>query len=186
MFYSPGRSPTMAGCVPDLKRRLVAVLSKPAPGGGEVIEAQIRDEIAVMQGVMTCKLRQDEHLVRIVAPEVRRVIEVRISEPGVRAIAVLECAFEVGDDLGLRTFLGSYDGARFILGVCTQIVGNIRHMIQDLGKRANVLCRPVAVLDSGIAFADFMILSCILLRKMDNVIVSGCGAVVGLGRFGEI
>ena len=92
MFYSPGRSPTIAGRVPDLKRRLVAVLSKPAPRGGEVIEAQIRDEIAVMQGVMTCKLRQDEHLVRIVAPEVRRVIEVRISEPGVRAIAVLECA----------------------------------------------------------------------------------------------
>jgi hypothetical protein len=31
-----------------------------------------------------------------------------------------------------------------------------------------------------------MILSCILLRKMDSVVVSGFGAVVGLGRLGEI
>src|ERR1700734_2348076 len=31
-----------------------------------------------------------------------------------------------------------------------------------------------------------MILSCILLRKMDNVVVSGFGAAIGLGRFGEI
>src|SRR5580658_10012655 len=31
-----------------------------------------------------------------------------------------------------------------------------------------------------------MILSCILLRKMDNVVVSGFGAVLGLGRSGEI
>jgi hypothetical protein len=31
-----------------------------------------------------------------------------------------------------------------------------------------------------------MILSCILLRKMDNVAVSGFGALIGLGRFGEI
>src|SRR5271170_3924763 len=30
-----------------------------------------------------------------------------------------------------------------------------------------------------------MILSCILLRKMDNVVVSGFGALVGLGRLGE-
>src|SRR5271170_5915028 len=52
--------------------------SKPAPGRHEAIEAQIRDEIAVMQRVMICDLRQDEHLVRLDAPEVRRVIEVRI------------------------------------------------------------------------------------------------------------
>jgi|HubBroStandDraft_3_1064219.scaffolds.fasta_scaffold779255_1 hypothetical protein len=31
-----------------------------------------------------------------------------------------------------------------------------------------------------------MILSCILLRKMDSVVVSGFGAVAGLGRLGEI
>src|SRR5580658_7718508 len=31
-----------------------------------------------------------------------------------------------------------------------------------------------------------MILSCILLRKMDNVVVSGFGAAIGLGSFGEI
>jgi hypothetical protein len=31
-----------------------------------------------------------------------------------------------------------------------------------------------------------MILSCILLRKMDIVVVSGFGAAIGLGRFGEI
>jgi hypothetical protein len=31
-----------------------------------------------------------------------------------------------------------------------------------------------------------MIFSCILLRKMDSVVVRGFGAVVGLGRFGEI
>src|SRR5580692_1731369 len=30
-----------------------------------------------------------------------------------------------------------------------------------------------------------MILSCILLRKMDIVVVSGFGAIVGLGRLGE-
>jgi hypothetical protein len=41
-------------------------------------------------------LRQDEHLVRLGAPEVRRVIEVRIAEPGVHAIAVVERTFEVG------------------------------------------------------------------------------------------
>src|SRR5580658_7288056 len=34
--------------------------------------------------------------------------------------------------------------------------------------------------------AAFRILSCILLRKMDNVAVSGFGAAIGLGRFGEI
>ena len=43
-----------------------------------------------MQGVMISDLRQDEHLVRLGAEEVRRVIEVRIGEPGVRAIAVVE------------------------------------------------------------------------------------------------
>jgi len=52
------------------------------PGRHEAIEAQIRDEIAVTQGVMICDLRQDEHLVRLGAPEVPRVIEVRIGEPG--------------------------------------------------------------------------------------------------------
>jgi hypothetical protein len=31
---------------------------------------------------MICDLRQDEHLVRLGAPEVPRVIEVRIGEPG--------------------------------------------------------------------------------------------------------
>src|SRR5215469_16553299 len=31
-----------------------------------------------------------------------------------------------------------------------------------------------------------MILSCILLRKMDNVFVSGFGSAIGLGKFGEI
>jgi hypothetical protein len=41
-------------------------------------------------------------------------------------------------------------------------------------------------LDSGILFAAFMILSCILLLKMDSVVVSGFGALIGLGRFGEI
>jgi len=40
-------------------------------------------------------------------------------------------------------------------------------------------------LDSGISSADFMILSCILLRKMEIVVVSGFDAVVGLGRLGE-
>jgi hypothetical protein len=45
--------------------------SKPAPGRHEAIEAQIRYEIAVMQGVMICDLHQDEHLVRLDAPEVR-------------------------------------------------------------------------------------------------------------------
>jgi len=37
------------------------------------------------------------------------------------------------------------------------------------------------VRDSGISSADFMILSCILLRKMDIVVVSGFDAMVGLG-----
>ena len=45
-----------------------------------------------MQGVMISDLRQEEHLVRLEAKEVRRVIEVRICEPGVHAIAVLERA----------------------------------------------------------------------------------------------
>ena len=45
-------------------------------------------------------------------------------------------------------------------------------MIQDLGKRANVLRRPVAVLGLW-HLAAFMILSRILLQKMNNVVVSG-------------
>jgi hypothetical protein len=92
-------------------------LLKPAPGWHEVIEAQIRDEIAVMQGVMISDLRQNEHLVRLDAKEVRRVIEVRIGEPGVHAIAVSERAFEVGLDLGLRALRGSRSGGRFTFGV---------------------------------------------------------------------
>jgi hypothetical protein len=64
--------------------------SKPAAGRFKAIEAQIRDEIAVMQGIMISDLRQEEHLVRPVAKEVRRVIEVHIGEPGERAIAVVE------------------------------------------------------------------------------------------------
>ena len=70
-----------------------------------------------MQGVMIPNLRQDEHLVRLEAKEVRRVIEVRIGEPGVHAIAVVECAFEVGDNLGFRTLRASHGGGRFTLGV---------------------------------------------------------------------
>jgi hypothetical protein len=41
-------------------------------------------------------------------------------------------------------------------------------------------------LASGIVSAAFMILSCILLRKMDMVFVSGFGGVGGLGKSGEI
>ena len=104
-------------CLPDFERRLAAARSKPAPGRREAIEAQIRDEIAVVQGVMICDLRQDEHLVRFGAPEVRRVIEVCIAEPGVHTIAVVERTFEVGHDLGLRTLHGSRGGERFTLGV---------------------------------------------------------------------
>src|SRR6202020_1614932 len=89
--------------------------SKPTPGRLEAIDAQIRDEIAVMQGVMISDLRQNEHLVRLEAPEVRRVIEVRIGEPRVHAIAIIERAFEVGDDLGLRTLRGCRGGVRFTL-----------------------------------------------------------------------
>jgi hypothetical protein len=73
--------------------------------------------IAVMQGVMISDLRQNEHLVRLEAKEVRRVIEVRIGEPGVHAIAVIERAFEVGLDLGLRTLRGSRAGGRFTFDV---------------------------------------------------------------------
>src|SRR5271154_1168458 len=102
---------------PDLERRLAAAPSKPAPGRLKAIESQICDEIAVMQGVMICDLRQDKHLVRLGAPEVRRVIEVRIGEPGVDAIAVIERAFEAGHDLGLRTRRGSRGGGRFTLDV---------------------------------------------------------------------
>ena len=64
-----------------LALRLDMMSSPPAPGRLEAIEAQIRDEIAVMQGVMISGLCQDEHLVCPVAPEVRRGIEVRIGEP---------------------------------------------------------------------------------------------------------
>jgi hypothetical protein len=104
-------------CVPDLERRLGAAPSKPAPGRLEAIEAQICDEIAVMQGVMISDLRQNEHLVRPETKEVRRVIEVRIGEPGLHAITVVERAFEVGDDFGLGTIHGSRGGRRFTLGV---------------------------------------------------------------------
>ena len=106
-----------SGCLPDLERRLAAGPSKPAPGWLEAIDAQIRDEIAVMQGVMISDLRQNEHLVRLDAKEVRRGIEVCIGEPGVHAIAVIERAFEVGLDLGLRTLRGSRAGGRFTLDV---------------------------------------------------------------------
>ena len=106
-----------SGYVPDRERRLAAGPSKPAPGWLEAIDAQIRDEIAVMQGVVVSDLRQDEHLVRLDAKEVRRVIEVRIGEPGVHAIAVIERAFKVGDDLGLRNLRGSRGRVRFTLDV---------------------------------------------------------------------
>ena len=86
-----------------IRKTGAAAPSEPAPGRLEAIDTQICDEIAVMQGVMISGLRQDGHLVRLDAEEVRRVIEVRIGESGVHAIAVAECAFEVGDDLGLRT-----------------------------------------------------------------------------------
>ena len=68
-------------CVPDPERSLAAGSSKPAPGRDESIEAHIGDEIAVVEGVMVSDLRENEHLVRPEAKEVRRVIEVRISEP---------------------------------------------------------------------------------------------------------
>ena len=70
-----------------------------------------------MQGVMISDLRQNEHLVRVDAEEIRRVIEVRIGVPGVHAIAVIERALEVGRDLGLRTLRGSRAGSRFTFGV---------------------------------------------------------------------
>jgi len=79
----PGRQ--QARCVRSFRAALVATRifaaapSKPSPGRLEAIEAQVRDEISVMQGVMICDLRQDEHPVRLDAPEVPRVIEVRIS-----------------------------------------------------------------------------------------------------------
>ena len=98
-------------------REIEAAASKPAAGRLEAIDAQIRDEIAVMQGVMISDLRQEEHLVRLEAEEVRRIIEVRIGEPGVHAIAVVERTFEVGHELGLRTLLGRRGGGRFPLGV---------------------------------------------------------------------
>jgi hypothetical protein len=70
-----------------------------------------------VQGVVVSDLRQNEHLVRLDAKEVRRVIEVRIGEPGVHAIALIERAFEVGLDLGLRTLRASPAGARFTFDV---------------------------------------------------------------------
>ena len=70
-----------------------------------------------MRGVMISRLRQDEHLVRLESPEVRRVIEVSIGEPRVRDIAVAERAFEVGYDFCLRTPRASRGGGRFTLGV---------------------------------------------------------------------
>ena len=99
-----------------------------------------------MQGVMISDLRQEEHLVRLEAKEVRRVIEVGVGVPGVHAIAVFEAAFETGHDLGLRILRGSRGGGRLTLRVGTQDVGYIGHVIQELGKRANVLRWPVAVL----------------------------------------
>jgi hypothetical protein len=61
----------------------------------------------------------------------------------------------------------------------------ISDLRQNLGKRATILGWPIALL--GLwhqASADFMIVPCILLRKMDNV-VSGFGTAIELGRFGE-
>jgi hypothetical protein len=72
---------------PDLERGLAAAPSKPASGELKAIEAQIRDEIAVMQGVMISDLRQDEHLVRLEPKEVRRVIEVSVFELFVVGVA---------------------------------------------------------------------------------------------------
>ena len=90
-----------SGRVPDPESGLAIAPSKPAPGRHDAIDAQIRDEIAVMQGVMIPDLRQNEHLVRFDAKEIRRGIEVRIGETGVHAIAVVECAFDIGRNLGL-------------------------------------------------------------------------------------
>jgi len=86
---------------------------------------------------MIADLGQDEHLVGLEAKEVRWVVEVRIGEPGVRAIAVGERAFDVGHDLGLGALRGSH-GVReiFALGVGAQNVGDISHMRYDLAKRA--------------------------------------------------
>jgi len=105
------------GCAPDLARSLTAAASKPAAGRLEAIDAQICDEIAVMQGVMISDLRQDEHLVCLEAEEVRRVIEVSIGESGVHAIVIVERTFEVGHELGLRALRGRRGGGRFPLSV---------------------------------------------------------------------
>ena len=88
--------------------------SKPAPGRLEAIEAQIRGEIAIMQGVMICDLLQDEQLVRLEAKEVRRVIEMRIGEPGLHAIAIIERTLEACLHFGLR-IRASHGGVRFTL-----------------------------------------------------------------------
>ena len=90
---------------------------KTTPGRYQVIEAQIGDQIAVMQGVMISDLCQDEHLVRFGIEEVRRGIEVRIREPGVHAVAVIQRSFEESHDFGLRNLRGSRDGIPFTLHV---------------------------------------------------------------------
>jgi len=41
------------------------------PGRLDAIEAKVSNEIVVMQGIMICELRQNEHLVRLEAKEVR-------------------------------------------------------------------------------------------------------------------
>src|SRR5580700_6058713 len=91
--------------------------SKPAPGRLQAIKAQIRNEIAVMQGIVISDLRQDEHLVRLDAEEVRRGVKVRIGEPRVHSVAVPERGLEVGRDLGLRTLRASRGRSRFTFGV---------------------------------------------------------------------
>jgi len=58
-----------------------------------------------MQGFMISDLRQNEHLVRLEAKEVRRVIEVRIGEPGVHAIAVPDRILLSLEQLGLGASL---------------------------------------------------------------------------------
>jgi hypothetical protein len=62
----------------------------------QVDESRRKVIIRAVSVTTFCDLRQDEHLVRLVAPEIRRVIEVRIVEPGVHAIAVVERAFGDG------------------------------------------------------------------------------------------
>ena len=68
----------------------------------------------MMQGVMICDLLQDEQLVRLEAKEVRRVIEMRIGEPGLHAIAIIERTLEACLHFGLR-IRASHGGVRFTL-----------------------------------------------------------------------